>query len=47
MKIMDHEGNEDEGNGLELVHLADVLDYLGLVSSAIFCYCITPYNSND
>ena len=33
LNIMELEDNEDDGSGLELVHMADVLDYLGLVYS--------------
>ena len=33
--IMELEDNEDDGSGLELVHLADVLDYLGLIHSIL------------
>ena len=35
LNIMELEDNEDDGSGLELVHLADVLDYLGLVYSIV------------
>ena len=35
LNIMELEDNEDDGSGLELVLLADVLDYLGLVYSIV------------